>query len=228
MPLSPLMNVPIIRQDTTIDVVSKGDGTHAVDEVVVTTTIDLAADIDPNEPVTVLLPMATDAQQKALLRWSEDDPATESVTFDPVERSAYDQAVADAVGDLQEEDRKEHEKAAKAIAKAAKSFSQAVLVVKPGQRRLRFFYVIAAKRADDGTYRADVLGPLSSFVLQAGGSLSVIALLARGTALVEAHAYTDPVNLTGELTTEQATVAGRHILGWSYTNDPLFRITYRY
>lgn len=229
MALSALINVPVARQDTTIDVLSKGDGTHPVDEIVVTTTIDLAGDIDPGQPVTILLPLATSAQQKPLLRWSEDDPATESVSFDPVERSVFDQAVADALADVQDDDRKERDKLAKAIAKAAGGgISQAVMVVKPGQRRLRFFYTIAAARTDDGSYTFDVLGPLASFVLQPGGSLSAIALLARGTTLMEAHGYTDPANLSGELPLEQATLAQRTVLGWYHVNDPLFRVTYRY
>jgi hypothetical protein len=228
MALSPLLNVPIARQDTTIDIVRKGDGSQPFDDVVVTTTLELSGDIDTAE-VTLLLPLAGAAQQKPLLRWTEDDPAAESVSFDPVERSVFDQGVADALADFQDDDRKEREKLAKAIAKAAKGgISQAVLTVKPGQRQLRFFYTIAAFRQENGTFTFDVLGPLASFVLQTGGSLSAIALLPRGSTLVEAHAYSDPANLSGEISTEQATLAQRQLLGWYYQNDPLFRIIYRY
>lgn len=228
MALSPLLNVPIARQDTTMDVVRKGDGSHAFDEVVVTTTLELAGDVDANE-VTVVLPLAGKTQQKPLLRWTEDDPAAESVTFDPVERSVFDQGVADALKDFYDDDRQEREKLAKAIGKAAKGgISQAVLTIKPGQRQLRFFYTIAAFRQESGLFTFDVLGPLASFVLQTGGSLSAVALLARGTTLVEAHGYSEPANLAGEISTEQTVLAQRQMLGWYYQNDPLFRITYRY
>lgn len=42
MALSPLINAPITRQDSVIEVVRKGDGTHAHDEVYVTTSLTLA------------------------------------------------------------------------------------------------------------------------------------------------------------------------------------------
>ncbi len=50
----------------------------------------------------------------------------EAVGFDPVERYVYDQKVADALKDVQEADCKEQQALAKAIAAAAKGFSQAV------------------------------------------------------------------------------------------------------
>jgi hypothetical protein len=78
-----------------------------------------------------------------LMRYVADE-VQEAITFDPVERSVYDQKVADALQDLQEADQKEQKALADAIADPAKGFSQAVLTVKPGQRQLCFSYTVAA------------------------------------------------------------------------------------
>jgi hypothetical protein len=81
------------------------------------------------------------------------------------------------------------------------------LTVPPGKRQLRFFFTIAADRVGDREYEFQVLGPLASFALQGGVSISVLTLLARGTTLIEAR--------------------GR-ALGWLWKNDPLFRVRYHY
>ncbi len=228
MALSPLMNVPILSQDSVIEIVGKGDGSQENDELFITTTLELGQEIDAQNEVTLLLPLASDAQQQPLMRYVAD-PVQEATTFDPVERSDYDQAVADALQALQAEEREEQEVLAKAIADAAKSFSQAVLTVKPGQRRLRFFYTVAANRTPDGLFEARVFGPLASFVIQPGGSLGVVALLARGATLVEAVALTNPDDEGSRLPSQvEGDLGGRHCIGWTWQNDPLFRIRYRY
>ena len=228
MSLSPLVNVPVVRQDSVIEVVAKGDGTHPNDEVFISTSLTLGGDLDPGKEVTVLLPMATAAQQQPLMRWQDEDVSAQAVTFDPVERSDYDQAVADALKAVSEAEVKEREQLAKAIAKAAKSFSQAVITVKPGQRQLRFFYSLAAARGEDGTYGFEVLGPLASFVLQPGGGIGVLALLAHNTTLVEAQALQNPGDPGSVIPYTEADLGGRHCLGWSYQYDPSFRVRYRY
>jgi hypothetical protein len=193
--------------------------------VIVTTTLHLAGDIDPNQEVTILLPFSTEAQRRPLLRWIDDDPQQDAVRFDNVERSELDQAVADAVADLQGDDRKERERLAKAILAAKKGNSRAVITVKPGQRVLRYSYPLAAERR----FSFEVLGPLASFVLQTGGSLSTIVLLPWRTSLVEAHAWTDPETKTSEVPLQaQHTLGDRVCLGWAYTNDPLFVVVYSY
>ena len=228
MALSPLINAPISRQDTVIEIVRKGDGTQPHDEVYVTPSLTLAADLDVQE-VTLLLPMSSSANHKPLLRYTED-AVTEAVTFDPVERSVYDQAVADALAGLQEDERDKQAKLAKAIGKAAQGVSQAVLTVKPGQRDLRFFYTVATAPAEtSGQFELQVLAPLASFILQPGGSIGVTALLPRGAALLEAVALQDPTNPSSALPNMQQTeLGGRTCLGWLWQYDPMFRIRYSY
>jgi hypothetical protein len=228
MSLSPLVDAPVARQDSIIEVVPKGDGSHEHDEIFISTTILLSGDLDPGRDVTLLLPMATSAQQRPLMRWTEDDITSDAVTFDPVERSIYDQRVADALEAIEESERKRQKELAKAIADAAKSFSQAVLTVKPGQRQLRFFYTLAATRTADRQFSFEVLAPLASFILQPGGSIGVIAMLARNTSLIEAHGLQDPSNPGSELPRTDAVLGGRTCIGWTWQFDPTFRVTYSY
>src|SRR5687767_11008816 len=185
MSIAPLPSVPVSRVDSILEVVSKGGGDQPHDEVFITTTMQLTADIDATQEVTVILPMSSEASQQPLLRYVGGDIQTTSITFDPVERSAYDQRVANALAALSDRvTKKEAKELERAIAKAAKSFSQAILTVEPGQRHLRFFFTIAADRVGDREYEFQVLGPLASFALTAGGSISVVSVLARGTSLV--------------------------------------------
>lgn len=229
MSLAPLPSVPVSRVDSVLEVVSKGAGDQANDEVFITTTMLLAADIDAVDEVTLILPMSSEASQQPILRYVGGDIQTTSITFDSVDRSAYDDRVANALAVLADRvTKKEEKELERAIARAAKSFSQAVLTVKPGQRQLRFFFTIAADRVGEREYEFQVLGPLASFALQTGGSISVVALLARGTTLVEAHGLQDPSNPGSEIGRQEADLAGRRALGWVWQNDPLFRVRYRY
>ncbi len=61
-----------------------------------------------------------------------------------------------------------------------------------------------------------------------GGSIGVVALLARNTTLVEAHGLQDPNNPGSELPRQEADLAGHRALGWIWQNDPLFKVRYRY
>lgn len=228
MALSPLMNVPILRQDSVIEVVRKGDGSQENDEVFITTTLELGQEIDAQNEVTLLLPLASEAQQRPLMRYTAEE-VDEALTFDEVDRSAYDQAVVDALQAVQDDEREKQQALANAIANAANSFSQAVLTVKPGQRRLRFFYTVAAERTAEGLFEARVFGPLASFVIQPGGFLGVVALLAPGATLVEAVALTNPEDEGSRLSTQvEEDLGGRRCVGWTWQNDPLFRIRYQY
>lgn len=229
MSLAPLTSVPVTRVDSVLEVVPKGGGDQPSDEVFITTTMVLAADIDTASDVVVILPMSSEASQQPLLRYVGGDIQTTSITFDEVERSAYDQRVADALAALGDRvTKKEEKELERAIAAAAKSFSQATLTVKPGQRQLRFFFTIAADRVGEREYEFQVLGPLASFALQTGGSISVITLLARNTTLVEAHGLQNPNDPGSEIARQEADLGGRRALGWLWQNDPLFRVRYRY
>jgi hypothetical protein len=229
MSLAPLPSVPVSRVDSVLEVVSKGGGDQPADEVFITTTMTLTADIDSTREVTLILPMSSEASQQPLLRYVGGDIQTTSVTFDPVERSAYDERVAKALAALADGvTKREQKELERAIAKAAKSFSQAVLVVPPGQRQLRFFFTIAADRVGEREYEFQVLGPLASFALAAGGSISVVALLARNTTLVEAHGLQNPSDPGSEIGRQEADLGGRRVLGWIWQYDPIFRVRYRY
>lgn len=229
MSLAPLPSVPVARVDSVLEVVSKGGGDQPNDEVFISTTMQLSTDIDAANEVTLILPMSSETGQQPLLRYVGGDIKTTSVTFDPVERSVYDQAVADALAALADGvTKREEKKLATAIGRAAKSFSQATLTVKPGQRQLRFFFTIAVDRVAEREYEFEVLGPLASFALQTGGSISVVTLLARNTTLVEAHGLQNPTDPGSELARQEADLGGRHAIGWLWTNDPLFTVRYRY
>jgi hypothetical protein len=212
-----------------IEIVAKGAGDQPADEVFVTTTMQLAADIDATTDVTLILPMSAEATQQPLLRYVGGDIQTTAVTFDAVDRSAYDQRVADALAALADGvTKKEEKELERAIADAAKSFSQATLTIKPGQRQLRFFFTVAADRVGEREYEFLLLGPLASFALAAGGSISVVTVMGRGTTLVEAHGLQDPANPGSEIARQEADLGGRHVLGWLWQFDPLFRVRYHY
>lgn len=143
--------------------------------------------------------------------------------------SHYDQKVADALAAIADgATKKEQQKLAAAIQRSARSFSQAVLVAKAGQRQLRFFFTIAANKVADREYEFRVLGPLASFVLNPGGSISVVALLARGTTLVSAVGLQDAANPGSELPKTECDAGARRIVGWMWQHDPLFTLRYRY
>jgi len=229
MAFQTLTNIAVRNVDTTIDVISKGAGDHAADEVIVTSTLQLLGDIDASEEAVLLLPLASETQQQPLVRYSEDDITQASYAFDPVERSVYDQQVADRLAALADGASKKEQKALNAaINRAANSISQAVVRVKPGQRQLRLFYALAADAVGNREFEFSVIGPLPSFVIQAGGSISVLTTLARGTTLVSAVGLTDPNNPGSEIPKTECDVAGRKIIGWFWQNDPLFRVRYRY
>ncbi len=230
MAFEPLNNIPVRNIDTTIDVVSRGDGSHSQDDVFVTVGLDLVGDIDTSEPATLILPLASEAQQEPLLRYT-DAPirGAQVFTFDEVERSVYDQQVVDRLEKLGDgASKKEQRAVATAVGRAAKSLSSTIVEVKPGQRRLRLFYSIAADKVADREFEFSVIGPLPSFVIQTGGSIGVIALLPRSTQVVSAEALTDPNNPGSALPRTDATLANRPAMSWFWQNDPLFRVRYRY
>lgn len=230
MPFEPLSNVPVRVIDTSIDVVSRGDGTHDHDDVYVTVNLQLTADVDPSQPAVLLLPMATEAQQQPILRYTgESITGPQTFSFDPVERSELDQDVIERLAAMANGASKKEQKAlATGIDRATKAWSQTVVEIKPGQRQLRLFYGVAADKVADREFEFSVIGPLPSFVIQAGGSIGVIAALPRLTSLVNAVGLTDPNNPGSEIPKTEADLAGRHLIGWSWQNDPLFRVRYRY
>jgi hypothetical protein len=230
MAFEPLNNIPVRTVNTIIDVVSRGDGTHQQDDVFVTVDLELLADVDPGQEATLILPLAAEAQQAPILRYT-DKPinGAQVFTFDEVERSVYDQQVVDRLEALADgATKKEQRSLATAIGRAAKSLSATVIQIAPGQRRLRLFYAIAADKVADREFEFSVIGPLPSFVIQAGGSIGVITLLPRNTTVVTAEGLTDPNNPGSAIQRTDANLAARPLLGWFWQNDPLFRVRYRY
>ncbi|CAB4962255.1 unannotated protein [freshwater metagenome] len=228
MALSPILNVPVTRQDTTIEVVRQGDGTHDHDEVFVTTSITIAGDIDPDKEVIAILPMATAAQYQPLLRWTADDITTNATPLDPVKRSTWDQAVGDALQGLEQTEAEKQQALADAIGNAAQGFSQAVLKIQPGQRDLRFFYTLAAPTQGNRQYGFEILGPLATFTLQPGGSIGVIAILPHGATLIDATAVQNPNDPGSVLPRVDANLGGRQVVGWNWQYDPKFTVSYQY
>lgn len=230
MTFETLSNIPVHFVDTTLDIVSKGSGEQPTDDVFVTVELQLLSDIDTVNEATLILPMAGEAQQQPLLRYT-DQPITGAQTFafDPVDRSVYDSAVVDKLEALADgASKREQRSLAIAIGRAARSLSQTVVTVQPGQRQLRLFYGISATKVADKEYGFSVIGPLPSFVIQAGGSIGLIGLLPRNASIVAAEALTDPNNPGTALARTDANLGGRPAIGWFWQNDPLFRIRYRY
>ena len=231
MAFQDLSNVPIQKIDTVIDVLSKGDGSHERDQVMVTSNLELAADIDSEQEALLILPLASEAQQKPIVRYTDEHVKDGAVfSFDPVERSVYDEELVERLAALADGTSKaEQKKVATALERCADGLSAAVVRVKPGQRQLRVFYEIAAPKVEDRVFEFQVIGPLPSFVIQAGGSIGVLALLPRARTVVSAVGLQDPANEGSEIANKvECDLAGRHAIGWFWQSDPLFKVRYRY
>ncbi|HST69111.1 MAG TPA: hypothetical protein VLI94_05590 [Solirubrobacterales bacterium] len=231
MAFQEITNVPIKHIDTVIDVVSKGDGTHDHDEVAVTSSLELVAPIDDAEEALLILPMSGEAQQKPIVRYSDEHVKEGAVfTFDPVDRSVYDEELVERLEELADgTSKKEQKSVATQLERCADGLSAAVLRVKPGETKLRVFYEIAATKVEERTFEFGVIGPLPSFVIQAGGSIGLLGILPRATSLISAIALSDPTNPGSEINTKaEADLGGRHLVGWTWQNDPLFKVRYRY
>lgn len=70
MAFEPVSNIPVRIVDTTIDVVARGDGSHERDDVFVTAQLELLGDIDSAGKATLILPLASEAQQQPVLRYT--------------------------------------------------------------------------------------------------------------------------------------------------------------
>lgn len=229
MGFDPLSNIPVRLVDTTIDVVSRGTGNQDHDDVFVTAQLELQGNIAA-ERATLILPLASEAQQQPILRYT-DRPITgaQVFTFDDVDRSEYDQQVVDSLAALGDgASKKEQRDLAVDIGRAAKSLSSTVITVEPGQRTLRLFYAIAADRVAEREYQFSVIGPLPSFVIQPGGSIGVIAALPRNTTVTHAEGLYNPQDPSSVVPPSSAQLGGRPVWGWFWQNDPLFTIRYRY
>ena len=226
-----LSDIPVTRVDTTVDVISKGDGSQDRDEVFVTATLGLTGDIDAAKEAILILPMAAEAQSKPIVRYTDEPIKGAAVfEFDEVERSVYDQELVDRLEKMADgASKKEQRDFAVAVGRAASSLSVTTVTVKPGQRELRLFYKVAADKVGDREFAFDVIGPLPSFVIQGGGSIGLITLLPRGTTVVSAKGLVDPANEGSEIASKIETdMAYRHVIGWQWQSDPLFRVRYRY
>ncbi len=230
MTFEAVQNIPVHTVDTVIDVVSRGDGTHEHDDVFVTVQLTLLGDVDASGEAVLILPMASEAQQQPLLRYT-DEPiqGAQVFAFDPVERSDYDASLIDRLEALADgASKREQRDLAVAVGRAANSLSSAVVTIQPGQRSLRLFYGVSADKVADREFEFSVIGPLPSFVIQAGGSIGVTTLLPRATTVVSADGLTDPTNPGSALARTDANLAGRQVVAWFWQNDPLFRVRYRY
>ena len=104
MAFKDVVNVPITKINTVIEVISKGDGSHERDQVMVSSNLTLAADIDSAEEATLLLPMASQAQQQPIVRYT-DEHVKDGVVFrfDPIDRSLNDQELIERLEALRTE-----------------------------------------------------------------------------------------------------------------------------
>jgi hypothetical protein len=231
MAFEDLTNIPITTIDTVVEVISKGDGSHDRDQVMVSSNLALSADIDAEKEALLLLPLAGEAQAKPIVRYTDEHVKDGVVfAFDPIERSDYDGELVERLEALADGTSKaEQRKVATALGRCADGISAAVVRVKPGQRTLRLFYEIAAPKVDDRLFEFQVMGPLPSFVIQGGGSISMVTVLPRATTVESAVGLTDPANPGSEIAEKvECDPGGRHVIGWFWKSDPLFKIRYRY
>lgn len=230
MAFQDLNNIPVRTIDTVIDVVPQGPGSQEHDDVFITVTLELLADVDAEREATLILPLSQEAQQQPIVRYTTEPVRGAKVfTFDSVERSDYDDKVIEKLEALADgASKREQRDLAVAVGRAASSFSTTIVEVEPGQRQLRLFYAIAADRVGEKEYEFSVVGPLPSFVIQAGGSIGVITMLPRNTSVVTAEGLTDPNNPGSALQRTDASLGGRPLAGWFWQNDPLFKVRYRY
>ncbi|HEY7950723.1 MAG TPA: hypothetical protein VID51_07820 [Solirubrobacterales bacterium] len=226
-----LTNIPITKIDTLVEVIGKGNGSQEADQVMVSSTLELSADIDSERDALLILPLASEAQHKPIVRYSDEHVKDGAVfAFDPIERSVYDQELIERLEALADGTSKKEQKAvATQLERCANGISAAVVRVKPGQRALRLFYEISAPRVDEKAFEFQVMGPLPSFVIAAGGSISLLSVLPRATTVVSAVGLQDPVNPGSEIAGKaEADLGGRHAIGWFWQNDPLFKVRYSY
>lgn len=225
-----LSNIPVNRVDTVIDVISRGDGSHEQDDVFVTASLGLAADIDSGEEAILILPLASEAQSKPIVRYT-DEPIKGSAVFefDDVERSVYDQELVDRLEKMADgASKREQRDFAVAVGRATKSFSVTAVKVEPGQRELRLFYKVAADKVGDREFQYEIVGPLPSFSIKGSGSIGVVSLQPRGTTVVSAKGLTDPDNEGSEIEKKEEALGYRPVIGWEWKKDPLFRVRYKY
>ncbi len=229
----PVSNIPVRTVDTTVDVVARGTGDQEHDDVFVTTQLELQADIGTEGRTTLILPLASEAQQQPILRYTgQPISGAQPFNVDDIERSVYDdEVIKDLVALADGATKREQRDLAVSIGRAAKSLSSVVVTVEPGQRTLRLFYGIAAKRVPGANREFEffVIGPLPSFVIQLGGSIGVVAALPRNTTVVTAQGLYNPQDPNSVVPTNGPHLLGqRPVLGWFWQNDPLFTIRYRY
>lgn len=231
MAFEDVVSIPVTEVDTTIDVVSMGPGDQERDQVKVTSALKLGGDIDPEKEALLILPLASATQAKPIVRFTEDSvQAARDFEVDDLERSVYDQELVERLEDIENGASKKELKAiAVQIERCADNLSATAIRVKPGQRDLRLFYEIAAPKVGEKEFEFSIIGPLPSFLLTAGGSIGLVAILPRRTTVVSAVALQDPNNPGSEIQPRQdADMGFRHLVGWQWQFDPLFRIRYRY
>lgn len=224
-----LKDVPIKEIDVVVEVVSGGDGSQEQDQVMVTANLELTADIDDEEAL-LLLPLASGAQQQPVVRYV-DQHVKDAFQFDVdvVDRSAYDKELIERLQKMEDgTSKKEERDALTAMRRCADGLSAAVVRVQPGQRQLRLFYTVAAKKVEDKLFEFEVMGPLPSFVIEQRGSISAIMVLPRETSVDSAVGLKDPKDEGSVIEKGEATLAKRPVVGWFWPNDPLFRVRYRY
>jgi hypothetical protein len=225
-----LTNIPIKQIDTVIEVISQGEGGQEHDQVMVTSNLELTADIDSEQEALLLLPLGSEAQQKPIVRYTDEHVKDGAVfDFDPVERSVYDEELVERLEALADgTSRREQKAVATQLERCADGLSAAVVRVKPGQRKLRLFYEIAATKVEERVFEFSVIGPLPSFVIQQRGSISLLAVLPRATTAVSAVGLRDPQKEGSAIEKTEEAIAARRVIGWFWKSDPLFRIRYRY
>lgn len=208
------------REVTTLNAVvdleglSNIEGGEPVDVASVSVTIKLA-NAEPGDLKLVLNTQVPPAQ--AYLRVFDE---SESDPFKDIRPEALeaDPALAQLVN------------AYRAIIRTTGELRYNTIRVGLGSRELRLYYRQQLQQLEPRQWQFEFLAPYGNFQLTRGGSLSVVIALPRDPRpVLEVAEALDPSNGTPlSLQRMDGVLGDRQIVAWQWTNDPLFRVRYRY
>jgi hypothetical protein len=223
MTISTITNVPILWQNSLVDVQPTSQYGRDFDRAVITTNLLLQAPAD--QDVEFVFAAAAAPEFGPSIRVvSEVDEETQ--TFETIAHEQGEQAVAALVP---EDERSQS--LWEAVKGEASAWGRSGVRVRAGEQLVRFTTRQRINSSEDGGFELSFLAPLSVFVLQPGGSISLAVGLPRipnrQTIVDFAVAENPPGTSLGDIS-ERPVLGGRMFIAHYWQYDPLYRIKYRY
>lgn len=224
MALSPITPVPVLWQNSLVDLQPTSLYGRDHDRALVSTTLLLAVPAD--QEVDFVLPTSEtpEANPELQVVTPQTDASQEftETTLEQVEAEVFP-----AEGAVSPEQQGVWD----AVKTAAKQWRHVKVSLKQGDQLLRFTYRQRLVRAEDESFELRVLAPLASFVLQPGGSISFAVGLprvpGRNVSVDQAVAENPPGTPLADIS-ERPVLAQRMFVAHYWQNDPLYRVKYRY